>query len=137
MNTNRSTSPISRLAIAITLVSAIALAGCCGGGATQLSGADVRSEIPEEGDADRPPEELPEKTISSTCVGALGTGDAAFEEAYCDYRDAVRAAVSGTDGMAGIDPDLLIVDRDAIELFPADPAAALALLQEASAKLAG
>lgn len=136
---NRSSGPISRLAVAIAVV--VALAGCSGGGgsSTQLSDGDVRSDegagAPSE--TEQPPELLAEKEVTSECANALGTGDPAFEAAFCAYSEAARTATSGPDGVAGIDPTLLMAADDALALFPDDPAAALALLQSATERLGG
>src|SRR6056297_3528581 len=88
---NRSSRPISRLAIAMAAVAVLALAGCSGGGGgTQLSDGNVRSNADEgaPSDGDTPPELLADKEIPTACANALGTGDPAFEAAFCDYREA-------------------------------------------------
>ncbi|MFN3215007.1 MAG: hypothetical protein ACE367_00750 [Acidimicrobiales bacterium] len=142
MITNRSSRPISRLAMAVILVSAIAVAGCSGGGGdAQLSDGDVRSNVDDGagagGETDLPPVVLAEKEPPTECANALGTGDPAFEAAFCAYSEAARAATSGPDGVTGIEPSLLRAAEDAQALFPDDPAAALALLQSATESLGG
>jgi len=137
---NRSSRPISRLAIAMAAVAVLALAGCSGGGGgTPLSDGNVRSNADEgaPSDGDTPPELLADKEIPTACANALGTGDPAFEAAFCDYREAALAATSGADGIAGIDPDLLTAGDDALALLADDPAAALALLRSATEGLTG
>lgn len=140
MITNRSSRPLSRLARAVILVSAIVLAGCSGGGGdAQLSDGDVRSNVDDNagGETDLPPVVLAEKEPPTECANALGTGDPAFEAAFCAYSEAARAATSGPDGVTGIEPSLLMAAEDAQALFPDDPAAALALLQSATESLGG
>jgi hypothetical protein len=138
---NRSSRSTSRLAIAIALVFALALAGCSGdaGGDTQLSNGDLRPNTDEgaPSDPDQPPELLADKEIPTACANDLGTGDPTFEAAFCAYREAALAATSGPDGVAGIDTSLLSAGDEAVALYPSDPAGALALLESATAGLAG
>lgn len=138
MTSNRSSRPVSLVAIAIAIVFAVALAGCGGGGETQLSDAGVRPSVDGEIDPDQPPPELlADKEIPSTCGNDLGTGDPVFEAAFCDYREAALSATSGPDGVTGIDTSLLSAGDEALALYPSDPAGALAMLESAAAGLAG
>ena len=116
MTSNRPARIVRFVAAAIATILAVAAAGCGGGGGAQLSEADLRSNVPEgvEIDADQPPEQLADKDIPTACANDLGTGDPAFEAAFCAYRDARSRATSGPDGVSGIDPSLLSAGDDAL-----------------------
>lgn len=133
--------PTTRATAAVVLALVVALAGCSSSSGTQLSGGELRSDgsgaSSGASEADQPPDLLAEKEIPTGCATELGTGDPAFEAAFCAYRDAALAATSGPDGIAGIDPALLSAGDDALALFADDPAGALALLQSATDGLAG
>jgi len=129
-----------RLITIVAIAMAIALAGCGGGGPSAASSdAAIRADdsASADGAADEQPELIADKEIPSACSNALGTGDPAFEDAFCSYREAALTATSGPDGVSGIDPLLLSAGDEAVALFATDPAAALARLESATEALAG
>jgi hypothetical protein len=145
MTSNRSRRPMPRAALALVIALVIALTGCSGSGGSgdgaQLSGGELRSNGSDTSDAAReaeqPPELLADKEIPTECADELGTGDPAFEAAFCAYRAAALAATSGPDGVSAVDPSALSAGDDAVALFASDPTAARELLEAATAELAG